>query len=202
MNAHRPWTPSLLAKAMRPKAPSSRMRLASVVKSLSLEAMQKPSICPRCRRSIASMASFMSVAFLPVAAGGIWTGVSAYSWTSGCHAFMADAGEMTVDTLDGYGAESGRLPNDDRQERCPHVIGIDQQGKSGARCDTGGVWHRKTPYRTLAARSTAMTRSASTNGHPAFARDHQTGEPDQADTRHREHDPVQHLPAPGIVDRA
>ena len=65
------------------------MRLASVVKSLSLDAMQKPSICPRCSRSIASMASFMSVAFLPVAAGGIWMGVSAYSWTSGCHAFMA-----------------------------------------------------------------------------------------------------------------
>ncbi len=57
--------------------PSSRMRLASEVKSLSLEAMQMPCRFFWWRRSIASMARRMSVAFLPREAGGTWTGVSA-----------------------------------------------------------------------------------------------------------------------------
>ena len=53
------------------------MRLASVVKSLSLDAMQKPSICPRCNRSIASMASFMSVAFGSLMSGAVY---NAWGW--------------------------------------------------------------------------------------------------------------------------
>ena len=39
---------------------------------------------------MASIASFMSVAFLPREAGGTWTGVSAYSWRSDCQGAMVE----------------------------------------------------------------------------------------------------------------
>jgi hypothetical protein len=46
-------------------SPSSRMRRASPVKSLSLETMQNPSSRRECSRSMASMIIALSVAFLP-----------------------------------------------------------------------------------------------------------------------------------------
>ena len=46
--------------------PCSRMRAASRVKSLSEETRQKPSKRPLCSRSMASITSVMSDAFLPV----------------------------------------------------------------------------------------------------------------------------------------
>ena len=45
--------------------PDSRSRVASGVKSLSLETMANPSTLPEYSRSIASMISAESVAFLP-----------------------------------------------------------------------------------------------------------------------------------------
>jgi hypothetical protein len=51
--------------------------------------------------------------------------------------------EVAIYTLDGYSAESGRFPDDDRQESRPDIVCVDQQGKSSARCGNGVIWHRK-----------------------------------------------------------
>ena len=56
--------------------PASRSRVASLLKSPSLETMQKPCTSPVYRRSMASMIRPMSEAFLPGVLLGCMTGVS------------------------------------------------------------------------------------------------------------------------------
>ena len=60
-------------------SPSSRMRLAKRVKSLSDDTSAKPSTRSECRRSMASITKAMSEEFLPFVYAGWWCGMSACS---------------------------------------------------------------------------------------------------------------------------
>ena len=66
--------------------PSSRMRLAKRVKSLSEDTSAKPSTRSECSRSMASITKAMSDEFLPLVYAGWWCGMSACSCSTFRHA--------------------------------------------------------------------------------------------------------------------